>query len=379
MDFSAVIVAAGSSTRAGPGAPKPWRSLGGRPILSWSIEAFAAAGARQIVIVVAEAWLDEAAELLRGVPGAVAVRGGATRADSVQQGLAALQGESAVLVHDAARPFLTATHIRGLLAALESADGAVPALPVADTLKRGGDAVEETVPRDGLWRAQTPQAFRPGVLRPAYAAWPADAEPTDDAAVVERNGGKVAIIAGDPRLMKLTYPEDFAMAEQLAGGARVTRIGQGVDAHRWGPGEAVWLCGVKIEHDQTLIGHSDADAGLHALTDAILGAIGEGDIGEHFPPSDPQWKGAASDRFLLHAVEILTNKGGRIVNADVTLVCERPKIRPHRDAMRQRLAELLGVPLDRVSVKATTTEGMGFTGRQEGLLAQAIVAVETPS
>lgn len=379
MDFSAVIVAAGSSTRAGPGAPKPWRSLGGRPILSWSIEAFAAAGARQIVIVVAEAWLDEAAELLRGVPGAVAVRGGATRADSVQQGLAALQGESAVLVHDAARPFLTATHIRGLLAALESADGAVPALPVADTLKRGGDAVEETVPRDGLWRAQTPQAFRPGVLRAAYAAWPADAEPTDDAAVVERNGGKIAITPGDPRLMKLTYPEDFAMAEQLAGAARITRIGQGVDAHRWGPGEAVWLCGVKIEHDQTLIGHSDADAGLHALTDAILGAVGEGDIGEHFPPSDPQWKGAASDRFLLHAVEILTNKGGRIVNADVTLVCERPKIRPHRDAMRQRLAELLGVPLDRVSVKATTTEGMGFTGRQEGLLAQAIVAVETPS
>jgi 2-C-methyl-D-erythritol 4-phosphate cytidylyltransferase/2-C-methyl-D-erythritol 2,4-cyclodiphosphate synthase len=379
MDFSAVIVAAGSSTRAGPGAPKPWRSLGGRPVLSWSIEAFAAAGARQIVIVVAEPWLDEAAELLRGAPVAVAVRGGATRADSVQQGLAALQGEDAVLVHDAARPFLTTSHIQGLLAALERADGAVPALPVADTLKRGGDNIEETVPRDGLWRAQTPQAFRLGVLRAAYGAWPADAEPTDDAAVVERNGGKVAITAGDPRLMKLTYPEDFAMAEQLAGGARVTRIGQGVDAHRWGPGEAVWLCGVKIEHDQTLIGHSDADAGLHALTDAILGAIGEGDIGEHFPPSDPQWKGAASDRFLLHAVEILTNKGGRIVNADITLVCERPKIRPHRDAMRQRLAELLGVPLDRVSVKATTTEGMGFTGRQEGLLAQAIVAVETPA
>lgn len=381
MDFSAVIVAAGSSTRAGPGAPKPWRSLGGRPILSWSIEALAAAGARQIVIVVAEAWISEAAELLQGVPGALAVRGGATRADSVQQGLAALPAgdASAVLVHDAARPFLTATHIRGLLAALEGADGAVPALPVADTLKRGRDVVDETVSRDGLWRAQTPQAFRLDVLRAAYAAWPADAEPTDDAAVVERTGGKVAIAPGDPRLMKLTYPEDFAMAEQLAGGARITRIGQGVDAHRWGPGESVWLCGVEIEHDQTLIGHSDADAGLHALTDAILGAIGEGDIGEHFPPSDPQWKGAASDRFLLHAVEILTNKGGRIINADVTLVCERPKIRPHRDAMRQRLAQLLGVPLDRVSVKATTTEGMGFTGRQEGLLAQAIVAVETPA
>ncbi len=379
MDFSAVIVAAGSSTRAGPGAPKPWRSLGGRPILSWSIEAFAAAGARQIVVVVAEAWLDEAAELLRGVPGAAAVRGGTTRGDSVQQGLAALDGDGAVLVHDAARPFLTTTHIQRLLAAIENSDGAVPALPVADTLKRGGATVDETVPRDGLWRAQTPQAFRLDVLRAAYAAWPADAEPTDDAAVVERNGGKVAITPGDPRLMKLTYPEDFAMAEQLAGAARITRIGQGVDAHRWGPGEAVWLCGVKIDHDQTLIGHSDADAGLHALTDAILGAVGEGDIGEHFPPSDPQWKGAASDRFLQHAVEILTNKGGRIVNADVTLVCERPKIRPHRDAMRQRLAELLGVPLDRVSVKATTTEGMGFTGRQEGLLAQAIVAVETPS
>ncbi|MBA4011866.1 MAG: bifunctional 2-C-methyl-D-erythritol 4-phosphate cytidylyltransferase/2-C-methyl-D-erythritol 2,4-cyclodiphosphate synthase [Phenylobacterium sp.] len=381
MDFSAVIVAAGSSTRAGPGAPKPWRSLGGRPILSWSIEALAAAGARQIVVVVAEAWISEAAELLQGVPGALAVRGGATRAESVQQGLAALPAgdTAAVLVHDAARPFLTTAHVRGLLAALEVADGAVPALPVADTLKRGRDVVAETVSRDGLWRAQTPQAFRLDVLRAAYAAWPADAEPTDDAAVVERAGGKVAIAPGDPRLMKLTYPEDFAMAEQLAGGARITRIGQGVDAHRWGPGEAVWLCGVKIEHDQTLIGHSDADAGLHALTDAILGAIGEGDIGEHFPPSDPQWKGAASDRFLLHAVEILTNKGGRIVNADVTLVCERPKIRPHRDAMRQRLAELLGVPLDRVSVKATTTEGMGFTGRQEGLLAQAIVAVETPA
>ena len=379
MDFSAVIVAAGSSTRAGPGAPKPWRSLGGRPILSWSIEAFAAAGARQIVVVVAEAWLDEATELLRGVPGAAAVRGGTTRGDSVQQGLAALDGDGVVLVHDAARPFLTTTHIQRLLAAIENSDGAVPALPVADTLKRGGATVDETVPREGLWRAQTPQAFRLDVLRAAYAAWPADAEPTDDAAVVERNGGKVAITPGDPRLMKLTYPEDFAMAEQLAGAARITRIGQGVDAHRWGPGEAVWLCGVKIDHDQTLIGHSDADAGLHALTDAILGAVGEGDIGEHFPPSDPQWKGAASDRFLQHAVEILTNKGGRIVNADVTLVCERPKIRPHRDAMRQRLAELLGVPLDRVSVKATTTEGMGFTGRQEGLLAQAIVAVETPA
>jgi 2-C-methyl-D-erythritol 4-phosphate cytidylyltransferase/2-C-methyl-D-erythritol 2,4-cyclodiphosphate synthase len=235
------------------------------------------------------------------------------------------------------------------------------------------------VPREGLWRVQTPQAFRLGRLRAAYAALPPGAEPTDDASVVEADGGRVIVTPGDPMLMKLTYPEDFAMAERLAGAARITRVGQGVDAHRWGPGDAVWLCGVRIDHDQTLVGHSDADAGLHALTDAILGAIGAGDIGEHFPPTDPQWKGAASDRFLLHAVEILTNRGGRLLNADVTLVCERPKIRPHRDAMRARLADLLGLPLDRISVKATTTEGMGFTGRQEGLLAQAVVAVETPA
>jgi 2-C-methyl-D-erythritol 4-phosphate cytidylyltransferase/2-C-methyl-D-erythritol 2,4-cyclodiphosphate synthase len=178
--------------------------------------------------------------------------------------------------------------------------------------------------------------------------------------------------------MKLTYPEDFAMAEMMAGQARIVRIGQGLDAHRWGPGEAVWLCGVRIDHDQILIGHSDADAGLHALTDAILGAIGDGDIGEHFPPSDPQWRGASSDRFLVFAAQRVAAMGGRILNVDVTFVCERPKIRPHRQAMRERLADLLALPLDRISVKATTTEGMGFTGREEGLVAQAIVSVETP-
>ena len=381
MTFSAVIVAAGASTRAGPGAPKPWRSLGGRPILSWPLDALAAAGATEIVVVAAPDRLAEAARLLDQTPNARAIAGGATRALSVQAGLSALTAgaETAVLIHDAARPFVNRPHVEALLAALTSADGAVPALPVADTLKRGAGAIEATVSRDGLWRAQTPQAFRLATLRAAYASWPADAEPTDDAAVVERAGGRVVMTAGDPILMKLTYPEDFAMAERLAATSRITRIGQGVDAHRWGPGEAVWLCGVKIDHDHTLIGHSDADAGLHALTDALLGAIGEGDIGEHFPPSDPQWKGAASDRFLIHAVELVAARGGRILNADVTLICERPKIRPHRDAMRQRLADLLNLPLDRVSVKATTTEGMGFTGRQEGLLAQAIVAVETPS
>jgi 2-C-methyl-D-erythritol 4-phosphate cytidylyltransferase/2-C-methyl-D-erythritol 2,4-cyclodiphosphate synthase len=381
MGFSVVIVAAGSSTRAGAGAPKPWRLLAGRSILRWSVEALAAAGARDIVVVIAADRFADAEEALAGLPRWRPVAGGKTRAESVQAGLAALNAEDdePILIHDAARPFVTRAHVDGLLAALEVADGAIPVLPVADTLKRGVDAVTETVPRDGLWRAQTPQAFGYRTLRNAYAAWPADAEPTDDAAVVERAGGRVALTPGDPMLMKLTYPEDFVMAERLAGQTRIVRIGQGVDAHRWGPGEAVWLCGVKIDHDQTLIGHSDADAGLHALTDAILGAIGDGDIGEHFPPSDPQWRGASSDRFLVHAVERVAAQGGRILNADVTLICERPKIRPHRDAMRQRLAELMGLPLNRVSVKATTTEGMGFTGREEGLLAQAVVSVETPT
>lgn len=381
MNFSAVVVAAGSSTRAGPGAPKPWRSLGGRPILRWSVEALNLAGAREIIVVAAADRLDEADEVLADLAGWRAVAGGASRAESVQNGLAALSapGDEAVLIHDAARPFVTSAHVATLLRALALSDGAVPALPVADTLKRGHGTISETVSRDGLWRAQTPQAFHLSTLLDAYAAWPAEAEPTDDAAVVERAGGKVALVPGDPLLMKLTYPEDFAMAEQLASGRRIVRTGFGVDAHRWGPGEAVWLCGVKIDHDQTLIGHSDADAGLHALTDAILGAIGQGDIGEHFPPTDPQWKGASSDRFLVHAASLVAAKGGAILNVDVTLICERPKIRPHRDAMRARLADLLGLPLDRVSVKATTTEGMGFTGRGEGLMAQAVATVETPA
>ena len=194
---------------------------------------------------------------------------------------------------------------------------------------------------------------------------------------MERDAGVVTMVQGDPTLMKLTYPEDFLMAEHLVAEQRVMRIGQGIDAHRFGPGDSVWLCGVQIPHDHGLVGHSDADCGLHALTDAVLGAIAQGDIGQHFPPSDPKWKGASSDRFLSHAVDLVAVGGGRILNADVTLICERPKIGPHREAMRARLAELLRVPLDRVSVKATTTEGMGFTGREEGLMAQAIVMVET--
>jgi len=380
MSFSAVVVAAGAGLRAGPGEPKAWRSLGGRPIVRWSVEGLLSAGAREVVVVVARDRLSQVDEALAGLANWRAVTGGKTRAESVQAGLAAVAAgrNQPVLIHDAARPFVTREHVERLVAALDVSDGAIPVLPVPDTLKRGDALVDETVSRDGLWRAQTPQAFRAGKLKAAYRAWPAGEEPTDDASVIERAGGTVAMVPGDPLLMKLTYPQDFLMAEQLAGSRRIVRMGQGIDAHRFGPGDVVWLCGVRIQHDLGLVGHSDADCGLHALTDAVLGAIADGDIGEHFPPSDPQWKGASSDRFLVHAVNRVGAVGGRILNADVTLICERPKIRPHRDAMRARIAELLGLPIHRVSVKATTTEGMGFTGREEGLMAQAVVSVECP-
>jgi 2-C-methyl-D-erythritol 4-phosphate cytidylyltransferase/2-C-methyl-D-erythritol 2,4-cyclodiphosphate synthase len=379
MSFAAILVAAGSGLRAGPGEAKQWRDLGGRPVLRWSAEALLESGADPLVVVIQPADRERAETALAGLDGWLLTDGGISRTGSVRSGLAALPfGCQAILVHDAARPFVTSAHVDALLAALAEADGAVPVLPIADTLKRG-EAALSTVPREGLLRAQTPQAFRAQILRNAYAARGEADAATDDAAVVEAAGGRVVGVPGDPRLMKLTYPEDFAMAEALAGAARRIRTGQGLDAHRWGPGEAVWLCGVRIDHDESLIGHSDADAGLHALTDAILGAISEGDIGDHFPPADPKWRGASSDIFLARAAELVRERGGRIVNVDVTLICERPKIKPHRQAMRERLAQILGIPIDRVSVKATTTEGMGFTGRGEGLAAQAIATVETPA
>ncbi|MCC7265917.1 MAG: bifunctional 2-C-methyl-D-erythritol 4-phosphate cytidylyltransferase/2-C-methyl-D-erythritol 2,4-cyclodiphosphate synthase [Caulobacteraceae bacterium] len=382
MTFTAIVVAAGAGLRAGEGLPKAWRRLAGRAIARWSVESLLAGGAREVVVVVAEDCVDLAGAALAGLPGLRLVAGGDTRARSVAAGLEALDGlgdGEIVLIHDAARPFLARETIAGLVQALDGADAALPALPVADTLKRRRDATVTTVDRTGLLRAQTPQAFRLGPLRRAAAAWDAAREATDEASMLEALGGRIVLTAGDPKLFKLTYPEDFEMAEQLAAGARITRIGQGVDAHRFGPGDGVDLCGVRIAHTHGLVGHSDADAGLHALTDALLGAIGDGDIGEHFPPSDPKWRGAASHRFVTFAAERIARRGGRVANVDVTLVCEAPKIAPHRAAMRQRVAALLGLPLDRVSVKATTTEAMGFTGRREGLLAQAVVAVETPA
>ncbi len=384
MIFDAIIVAAGSGSRAG--GPKQWRLLGGKPVARWSVEAMVAAGARTVVVVVDHDHLHSS-DWFKGLPGVFIAPGGATRALSVAAGLksialAAATAEGydapppdAVLVHDAARPLLTSEHLTRLLAALDDADGAILALPLTDTLKAGADGeVAGTLPREHLYRAQTPQAFRFDALVRAYAAWPADETPTDDAALIERAGGRVRLVPGDPRLMKLTYPEDFAVAEALIG--RTTRVGQGYDAHRFGPGDHVTLCGVKIAHNQGLVGHSDADAGLHAITDAVLGALGAGDIGQHFPPSDPQWKGAASDLFLAHAAQLVRERGGRIVHVDVTIVCEAPRIGPHRDAMRARVAEILDLAPDAVSVKATTTEGMGFTGRGEGLAAQALATIE---
>ncbi len=382
MTFSAIIVAGGSGERSGPGAAKQWRDLAGKPVARWSLEALLNAGARRVVVVIPQGDEARARLAFEGLGGWTSTTGGADRARSVVNGLNALNAPDAeiVLIHDAARPFPSRAVIGALTAALQSADGALPALAVADTLKvrDGHSGRVSTATRDGLWRAQTPQAFRSGVIRAAYARWSAHSPPTDEAAVVEAVGGEIVLTKGDPMLFKLTYPEDFIMANQVAGAARVARIGQGFDVHRFGPGDSVWLCGVELPHDQGLIGHSDADVGLHALTDALLGCIGEGDIGDHFPPTDPQWKGVASDVFLRHAAKCVAARGGSISNVDVTLICEAPKIKPHRTAMRARLAALLDIGVDQVSVKATTTEELGFTGRREGIAAQAVAAVTLP-
>ncbi len=393
MTWGAVIVAAGAGLRAGGDLPKQWRMLAGKPVLRWSVEALLDAGAAEVVVATSPAAAGLCAQALAGLPRWRCVDGGAERIDSVRAGLAALAEPppEAVLVHDAARPLVTPAHVQALLAALADAEGALPALPVPDTLKRA-DAqgrVTATVERAELFRAQTPQAFRFDALVRAYAAWPGGAA-TDDAAVLEAAGGRVVLVPGDPRLLKLTYPEDFPMAEAYAAATSTAsapartdrtcfRTGAGLDAHVFGPGDHLMICGVAIPHTHGFVAHSDGDVGLHALTDAVLGAMALGDIGDHFPPTDPQWKGAASDQFLLHALKLVGERGGRVVNADITLVCERPKVKPHREAMRARVAELLGLPLDRVSVKATTMERMGFTGREEGMVAQAAVSVEAPA
>jgi 2-C-methyl-D-erythritol 4-phosphate cytidylyltransferase/2-C-methyl-D-erythritol 2,4-cyclodiphosphate synthase len=378
MTFKAIIVAGGSGTRSG--GRKQWMPLAGKLVLNWSVEAFENKGASQIAIVVPE---DDVAKAQAEFPNANVIPGGATRAQSVQAGLKALKtaDDDIVMIHDAARPLLTAPLIESLLLRMQTARAVILALPVTDSLKKTDhDTITDAPSREHLWRAQTPQVFRYGDIVRAYQTWPTGHEPTDDAIVADHAGIRVEVVEGSQRLHKLTYKEDFELLEALIMAETHTqiRVGQGFDAHRWGDGDSVWLCGVEIPHDKTLIGHSDADAGLHALTDAILGAVGLGDIGDHFPPTDPQWKGASSDLFLKHATDLVRQKGGRLVNVDVTLICERPKVKPHREAMRDRLSEILSLPMDCISVKATTTEKMGFTGREEGLAAQAICLIEMP-
>lgn len=370
MKTVALIVAAGKGERTGSPLPKQFAPIAGRAMLAWSHAALSAHSAIDEVLVVIGA--DQAPLLAAAVPGAAHVIGGATRRESVRLGLAAIGGADRVLIHDAARPFLSAAVIERLLGALERHDGAVPVLPVADTLV-GPDGA--TVPRDGLFRVQTPQAFGFDLVRRAHVEWQGD-EPTDDAQMVRALGGTVALVQGDAMLEKVTYAQDFAAAEARVGWE--TRMATGFDVHRLEDGEDLWLGGVQIPHHQGLSGHSDADVALHALTDALLGTIAAGDIGQHFPPSDPRWRGAESGQFLRHAASLIAARGGEIGFVDLTIICEAPKIGPHRTAIQTRIAELLGLSTDRVSVKATTTERLGFTGRGEGIAAQAAATVRLP-
>lgn len=373
MRVTAVLVAAGRGTRAGDGPPKQFRSIAGRPVLVHAVAALKPLV--DAIILVIHPDDDAAIAALPALANLTIVHGGATRRESVARGLAAVDGDGVVLIHDAARPFLPADVVARLTQAIGAgASGAIPVLPVADSLVRAG----VTVDRAGLMRVQTPQAFRLEVLRAAHSGWRGGDEPTDDAAMVRALGHAIVEVEGDERLVKLTTAADFMLAEARLGAALVSRTGMGFDVHRFGPGDHVWLCGLKVAHDRGLVGHSDADVGLHALVDAILGALGDGDIGSHFPPSDRRWKGAASHLFLTHAVDLVAARGGIIDHVDVTLICEQPKVGPHRAAMRARMAALLRVREERVSIKATTTEKLGFTGRGEGMAAQALATLRMP-
>lgn len=377
----ALIVAAGRGSRLGGEAPKQYLSLAGKAVLRHAAEAFLHHRGIQAVRVVIhpdDRALYDAATA--GLDLLDPVGGGAERQDSVRLGLESLEelAPARVLIHDAARPFPSQALISRVLASLDNHVAVLPGLPVSDSLKRSeGARVAGTVDRSGLIRAQTPQGFRFAEILAAHRAAAGQAL-TDDTAVAEAAGIPVALVAGEAANEKITSAEDLAAAESRLAAASETRVGQGFDVHRFGEGNGVTLCGIEIPHDKSLLGHSDADAALHALTDAILGALGEGDIGNHFPPSDPQWRGAPSRLFLEHAAALAAARGGRILHLDLTIVCEAPKIGPHRNAMRQNLAALLGLELERVSVKATTTEGLGFTGRGEGIAAQAVATLSLP-
>jgi 2-C-methyl-D-erythritol 4-phosphate cytidylyltransferase / 2-C-methyl-D-erythritol 2,4-cyclodiphosphate synthase len=378
----ALVVAAGRGTRLGGERPKQYRILAGQALLRHSVERMAAHpridGVR-VVFHPADRDLYDAAvaglDLLQPVPG------GAARQDSARLGLESLEAlaPSRVLIHDAARPFIGHVVIDRVLDALGEAPGAVPALPIADTVKRGENGfITDTLDRAGLWRVQTPQGFDYRAILAAHRSV-AGMELTDDAAVAEHAGLAVRLVEGAEANFKVTTTEDFLRAEKLATpNSGDYRTGQGFDVHAFGPGDHIWLCGLKVPHDRGLVGHSDVDVGLHALTDAILGALGAGDIGMHFPPGDPKWRNAPSHLFLRHAADLVAQAKGRIVHVDVTLICEAPRVGPHRAAMVARVAEILGLSPDRVSIKATTTEKLGFLGRGEGMGAQAIATLQLP-
>ncbi|UYH55840.1 bifunctional 2-C-methyl-D-erythritol 4-phosphate cytidylyltransferase/2-C-methyl-D-erythritol 2,4-cyclodiphosphate synthase [Qipengyuania sp. SS22] len=368
--FAAIVVAAGQGLRAGQPLPKQFAIWRGKPVLRHSVESLLSAGAGPLVIAVPENAEQAAHAALAGLEGYRLVAGGETRQQSVVCALRAMGAAERVLIHDAARPDLPRTVIERLLAALDDHAGAIPVLPVVDSLSLDeAGMMSGTAPREQLRRVQTPQAFRFAAIVAAHNAWQSEAAAGDDAQVLRAAGGEVAHVTGDERLAKLTFGEDFMT--QLP----PIRTGMGYDVHRLAAGEELWLGGIRIEHDKGLAGHSDADVGLHAIVDALLGAIGNGDIGSHFPPSDPQWKGASSDRFLTHAAQLVGEAGYGIGNIDLTIICEAPKIGPHREAMRTRIAELLGVDIAAISVKATTTERLGFTGRGEGIAAQAVATI----
>ncbi|OOY20610.1 bifunctional 2-C-methyl-D-erythritol 4-phosphate cytidylyltransferase/2-C-methyl-D-erythritol 2,4-cyclodiphosphate synthase [Thioclava sp. DLFJ5-1] len=368
MSNAIIIVAAGRGTRAGGETPKQWQSLAGQPVLAHTVAAFKGIG-RIVVVLHPE-------DMTRGIAqfqGEVALcAGGASRDASVRNALEMLEGSGVekVLIHDGARPLVSRAVIEGVLEALDSAQAAAPALPVSDALWTGENGqVTGTQDRHGLYRAQTPQGFDFDAILSAHRAHPGGA--ADDVEVARAAGLSVAITRGSEDNLKITYPEDFARAERLLGDKMDIRLGHGYDVHAFEPGDHVTLCGIAVPHDKKLKGHSDADVGMHALTDAIYGALAEGDIGRHFPPSDPQWKGAASEIFLDHAVKLAETRGFRLGNADVTLICERPKIGPHAAEMAQALARIIGIEPGRISVKATTSERLGFTGREEGIAAIA--------
>ena len=371
MSVSALIVAAGSGQRLGGGVPKQYRLLGPKPVLRHAVECFTAhPSISQVRVVIAPDHDDLARAALAGMDVGSLLRGGAERADSVQAGLKAMSGD-AVLVHDAARPFCPPDVVDRLLDKLEYFDGAAPVLPAADTLSRADGLLGEPVDRSGLVRVQTPQAFRLAALRDAYARWSGGA-PTDETSVARAAGLAVAAVEGDPMLDKITTAADWRRAEALLAARLVSRTGSGFDVHAFAGDGPIMMGGIAIPHPRGLAGHSDADVVLHAITDALLGAAALGDIGEHFPPSDPRWKGAPSHLFLAHAAELVRARGGIIDHVDCTIICEAPRVGPHRAAMRSRVAEILNIAEGQVSIKATTTERLGFTGRGEGIAAEAI-------